>query len=508
MRLGGAGAHRLARIGDEILDRHRLIDDAVDERGVGAVFEQASHQIRQQILVAADRCVDAAGYVELVGADDFAVQVGAHAVQALVFERPPLREVVDRGDRVRIVGGELRVDVLAADREHAPGAGQIGHVGVGLARIHRIADQTLLLRALDLGVPVRTLDQPHAPATTGAARGLRQPVDHVGAALLVGLHGQAKPVPAGQRLVGEHGADDFQRQFEPVGLLGVDGHADAAAHGQLRQLEQLGRQLGMYPSALGDLVARVQRRQLDRDRRRVDHALERAARAERDDRVLVRAVVTLGVGLGQCRFAEHVVGIAVVAVALLCAAIERLADIAAHHELVAHDAHRLAHGEADHRFAGAPDQALEAAGEVAAGILGEIDQAPGQHEAPGRCVDQHRFAATEMFLPVGLAELVADQLVGGGLVGDAQQRLGHAHEQHTFLAGQVVLAHERFDHALLAGAQAYARDELGRTRQHQRAFGRRQAGLVEQFLDGLGFIARPGCGDTGPGGVGRGRQFG
>ena len=56
-----------------------------------------------------------------------------------------------------------------------------------------------------------------------------------------------------------------------------------------------------------------------------------------------------------------------------------------------------------------------------------------------------------MRTPVGVAELVADQLVGRFLVGDAQQRFRHAHQQHAFLRGQVVLAHEGFDHALVFG---------------------------------------------------------
>ncbi len=39
----------------------------------------------------------------------------------------------------------------------------------------------------------------------------------------------------------------------------------------------------------------------------------------------------------------------------------------------------------------------------------------------------------EMARPVGLAELVADQLVDGVGVGNAQQRLGQAQKRHPFL---------------------------------------------------------------------------
>ena len=47
-------------IGDERRDADRGIDDAVDERAVGAVLEQPPHEIREQRLVRADRRIDAA----------------------------------------------------------------------------------------------------------------------------------------------------------------------------------------------------------------------------------------------------------------------------------------------------------------------------------------------------------------------------------------------------------------------------------------------------------------
>jgi hypothetical protein len=65
------------------------------------------------------------------------------------------------------------------------------------------------------------------------------------------------------------------------------------------------------------------------------------------------------------------------------------------------------------------------------------------------------------FAPVGVAQLVADQLVGGFLVGNAQQGLGHAHQQHAFLAAQVVLAHEGLDGALVLGAGADPAHQVG-----------------------------------------------
>ncbi len=62
--------------------------------------------------------------------------------------------------------------------------------------------------------------------------------------------------------------------------------------------------------------------------------------------------------------------------------------------------------------------------EPAAGELLARDHAAGQHQGPGRSVDQDRLAVADMGLPIGLAELVADQAIGGAGVGNPQQRLG------------------------------------------------------------------------------------
>src|SRR3546814_3474149 len=58
-------------------------------------------------------------------------------------------------------------------------------------------------------------------------------------------------------------------------------------------------------------------------------------------------------------------------------------------------------------------------------------------------------ALPQMRVPVGVAQLVADQAVGGVAIGDAQQRLGHAHQQHALFRAEIVLAHEGFDRALV-----------------------------------------------------------
>ena len=55
-----------------------------------------------------------------------------------------------------------------------------------------------------------------------------------------------------------------------------------------------------------------------------------------------------------------------------------------------------------------------------------------------------------MAIPILAADLVGDELVGGVGVGDAQQRLGEAHEHHALFGGERVFLHEGIDAALLA----------------------------------------------------------
>ncbi len=99
------------RVGDDLVDRRALVDDAVDERGVGAVFEKAAHEIGEQIFVTADRSVDAARPVHLVPADDLVIERLAHAVQALKFPiGSPAAQFEDCGEGVRVMRRELRIE--------------------------------------------------------------------------------------------------------------------------------------------------------------------------------------------------------------------------------------------------------------------------------------------------------------------------------------------------------------------------------------------------------------
>jgi hypothetical protein len=226
------------------------------------------------------------------------------------------------------------------------------------------------------------------------------------------------------------------------------------------------------------------------------------------DCIFVGLEITFAVGRSQRTFAEHVVGIAIGAIFFLLRTIQSFLDCAAHDELMAHDAHRLAHREADDRLAGAADQAFECAGDVALGLVGEGDEFAGQHQTPGAGVDEQRIALAQMRFPVGLAELVGDQFICGGLVRNPQQSLGDAHQQHAFLARQVVFAHERFDRRLFVRFRTHARNQLGCAREHQIALRRRQRGLAEHFVHALRFVAAVSRGHARVRRVGCWRKFG
>ncbi len=210
-----------------------------------------------------------------------------------------------------------------------------------------------------------------------------------------------------------------------------------------------------------------------------------ATLAEHGDGVGVGVEEALGIGLGERGLAQHVERIAVLPVCLALGPLQGLVDVAAHHELVAHDAHGLAHGQADGRFATAAHQAAQRAGVVLAGVFAQMDHAPGQHQAPGRGIDQHRLAATQMLVPVGVAQLVADQAVDGGAVGNPQQGLGHAHQQHALLAGQVVLTHEELDGGLVVSALAYPAHQIRGLVHDLPLFVGWQGGALQQGLDNV-----------------------
>ncbi|OIQ81085.1 hypothetical protein GALL_371530 [mine drainage metagenome] len=485
----------LDRVGDDVVEIGFGVVDLVHERGVGAVLEQAANQVGEQRLVGAHRRVDAARPVHRRRTDDFLVQRLAHAVQALELVLADVevlaRHRVDRSDRVRVVRGELR-EYRVGRRQQAARARQVGHVGVHLARVDGEVLEPVELRALDFRIPVRALDQAHHQPPARALRQVDQEVEHEGRAFLVGLHDETDAVPALQAGVETQALEQVQRQLEAVGFLGVDVQPDVVAARQPRQLLQPRQQLVHHALALGARVARVQRRQLDRDARAFVDAAALRRLADGVDRLLVVAQVARRVGCGQRGLAEHVVGVAEAARFPFAAVGQRFGDGLAEHELLAHQPHRHVDAAAHHRLAAASDQSRERRRQPR--LAARRGQLAGQQQAPGGRVDEQRAAAAEVALPVAGADLVADQRVARRGVGDAQQRFGQAHQRDAFLARQCVLLQQGLDDAAaLLAAQPLSQRARGVGRCGRQL--RRQRRLLDQRGDAFGFGSAVGRGD-------------
>ena len=98
-------------------------------------------------------------------------------------------------------------------------------------------------------------------------------------------------------------------------------------------------------------------------------------------------------------------------------------------------------------------------------------------------------------MPVATADLVANERVTGGVVRNAQQRLGHAHQRHTLLAGERELLHQRLHPA----ADLVAAQTLHQARGHLLNGGLLcrigHMGQLHQHRQALGFRSMPGGGD-------------
>ena len=145
---------------DEVVNADVFIDDLVDKGGVGTVFQQAAHEVGEQGFVRADRGVHAHAAAKVLRADHLVVQSFAHTVQALVFEVFAFAHLVNRGQRVGVVGGELREHGILRVKQFAR-AGQIGNFGVDFAGIERVAVHAVHLRPFDFAVPICAFYQPN-----------------------------------------------------------------------------------------------------------------------------------------------------------------------------------------------------------------------------------------------------------------------------------------------------------------------------------------------------------
>ena len=456
----GMGLHRRDRIADHQGGGHAVVQQGVDEGGVGAVLQQAADQIGQQVLVPAHRRIGPQHHVGAEARVRRGVERLAHAVQALVLDLHPrfLGHGVDGGQGVGVVGGELGIEGGRGGDQRL-GGHQVGEVGGRLGGVDWIAWPSRHLGALDLAVPVGALDQAHHDPAPRGARQLRHPLDHLDRALLVGLHHHAEAGPGAELALAGQSLQQLERQHQPVRLLRIEGEVQVVARGEHRQALQPRVQLAPDPRLLRRLVAGAERRELHRDA--VAALGPRASRgpAHRLDGAGVELFIPGGVLRRAGAFAQHVEG---AERALLAGAAQRLLDGAAEHELLAHDPHGGRHRLAHHRLAEPARQPLDEAADVAPGVIVHVHQLAGQHQPPGGGVDEQAVGPAEVRGPVGGADLLGDQLVAGILVGRAQQRLGQAHQRQAFLGAQRELLQEALHHALaLGGAAGGAHQGLG-----------------------------------------------
>ena len=410
----------------------------------------------------------------------------AHAVQALELDLHPgvHRHAAHGRQGVGVVGGELGVQVRRRPDQLAR-RHQVGKVCGRLGRIDGIVGAASDLGALDLSVPVGALDQAHHQAASRAAGQVGDAADHLGAALLVSLHGEAEPAPLAQvRVVGQP-VQQLQRQGEAVGLLGVDGAVEVVFRGDEAEPLHPRRQLLPDAGFLHRLVARRQGRELDGDAVAGFRTLPALGLAHLLDGLGVDALVALGVVVGAGALAQHVEG---AEVALLLRPLQRRLDVAAEHELLAHDADGRGHRLPDHRLAEPPGQAAHEAAQVALGVLVNIDQVAGQHQPPGGGVDEQAVGLAEVAGPVGRADLLGDEAVLGVLVRRAQQGLGQAHQRQALAGAQRELLQEALDHALAVGAGPGGADQGLGLGDHLGPLGLAEGAGGEQFAHGLGLV--------------------
>ncbi len=183
-------------VGGNDMGGHIIVQHLIDEGGVCAIFQQAPHQIGQEVTMCAHGGIDAAAGG--VAFENDVMQGLAHAMKALEFKG--LRVIShfdDGGNSMGVMGGELRVNAVGQPQQFAR-ATDIGDIRSGLAGIDGKACKAFDLRAFDLGIPIGAFDQSQHDFTVIGFSQRIEPIDHGGRAQTVGLHHHAKPVPARQ----------------------------------------------------------------------------------------------------------------------------------------------------------------------------------------------------------------------------------------------------------------------------------------------------------------------
>ncbi len=364
-----------------------------------------------------------------------------------------VRLAEDAGDGQGVVGGKLREDAFAMREQGARGCEKV-QIRHRLAGEDRIVGKTLDLSELHLAIPIGALDEADGQTAVEPLGEVRDMVDQRQAALAIGLDRQAEPVPAGKAGIGEHGLDHLEREFKPLGLLGIDREEEIVGLGVAREIENHRNQLGKNTRALGRIVAWMQGRQLHRDPGPPARIRVAGLAADLRDRIGIGAPEGIGIGLRARSFAEHIEGIAVAPPSPRACALERAADLFRQNELAAHQPHRpmrcRAHG-------GAPEPPHHA-GERRLRTVLPTDEARAEPERPGRGMGEPRLGADLVMGEIALAQLVGDQPVGGRRIRHPQQSLGEAHQSEPLAGGERIFAQQRLDCAV-RGTRAHRLDQ-------------------------------------------------
>ena len=107
-----------------------------------------------------------------------------------------------------------------------------------------------------------------------------------------------------------------------------------------------------------------------------------------------------------------------------------------------------------------------------------------------------------MGLPIGFGEFVADQPVGGLGVGNAQQRLGQAHENHALARRQLIFVEEGVEAAASQALLTHVGDQAAGLFSDAPLRLRLEGGGGEKGLDGGGLVLTIGGLDGAARGIG------
>ena len=187
--------------------------------------------------------------------------------------------------------------------------------------------------------------------------------------------------------------------------------------GQLGEFQHAWKKLLHHPLVLRSAVSRVQGRQFDRDAGPAYNALSVGRLANRVNRVFIGLHVALRIGVCQCGFAQHVVGIAKALGFHGTGTLQCLVNRFAGYKLLTQHMHGQLHALADQRLAALADQSGKRSQHRTLAVRSQ--QLAREQQPPRRGVHKQRRAAAHMLAPVALADLVANQRIACGRVWNA-----------------------------------------------------------------------------------------